>query len=249
MKPLGFYKSILFFAIPSGIAWFGIYFVMQKLHQAGVNDFANFFISFVIPLSLMLIASLVAYRADGYRFNWKTFAERFRLKRMTKTDWLCVLILISVQVGLQLSLQFTAKWLVKIPFFSPPGFLVPVVDPNVDPLSFTSTFLGISLKGQWWVAVVYFIILLFNIFGEEFWWRGYILPRQELAFGKWTWVIHGLMWTLFHSFWKWNLLILLPSCLFFSYILYKRKNTWIGIICHMLFNSIPLILIILGIIG
>jgi len=28
---------------------------------------------------------------------------------------------------------------------------------------------------------------------RELWWRGYILPRQELAFGRWTWIIHGLL--------------------------------------------------------
>ncbi len=28
------------------------------------------------------------------------------------------------------------------------------------------------------------ITLVFNILGEEFWWRGVVLPRQELAFGN-----------------------------------------------------------------
>lgn len=111
------------------------------------------------------------------------------------------------------------------------------------------TFMGFSLKGNWWIAPVYFSALLFNIFGEEFWWRGYIMPRQELVFGKWTWVVHGLLWAFFHIFWKWNLIILLPLCLTHSYIIYKRKNTWIGIITHLTFNSIPLIALIVGIIG
>jgi membrane protease YdiL (CAAX protease family) len=36
--------------------------------------------------------------------------------------------------------------------------------------------------------------------GEELWWRGYVLPRQELAFGRATWVIHGILWSVIHLF-------------------------------------------------
>ena len=44
--------------------------------------------------------------------------------------------------------------------------------------------MGIPLGGAWWVLFYYAtVILLFNIGGEELWWRGYVLPRQELAFG------------------------------------------------------------------
>ncbi|MCX6225208.1 MAG: hypothetical protein NTV01_10765 [Bacteroidia bacterium] len=57
------------------------------------------------------------------------------------------------------------------------------------------------------------------------------------------------LWGLFHIFWKWNLIVLIPSCLVFSYVICKRKNTTIGIISHMAFNSIPLIGLIIGIIG
>lgn len=39
--------------------------------------------------------------------------------------------------------------------------------------------MGVRLKGQWWIAVIYFIGWGLNIFGEEFWFRGYMLPRQE----------------------------------------------------------------------
>jgi membrane protease YdiL (CAAX protease family) len=109
--------------------------------------------------------------------------------------------------------------------------------------------MGYTLKGQWWIFFVYLSALVVNIIGEEFWWRGYIMPRQELALKNWTWVAHGILWALFHFFWKWNLLILLPISLALSYVVNKRKNTWIGIIVHMVFNSIPLIGLLIGIIG
>jgi len=249
IKPLGFWQSLPFFAIPSAMAAFGVYFVMQRLNQNGVDNFVNFYLSMVIPLTLMLLAALAAFKMEGNRLNWKTLSVRLRLKKMTKKDWIYTLGLFIIQVILYAGLSITAKWLIQFDFFAPPEFLIPAVDPRIDQGIFPDTFMGVPLRGQWWIAIIYFIALLFNIFGEEFWWRGYILPRQELVFKKWTWVVHGTLWGLFHIFWKWNLIILIPSCLVFSYVICKRKNTTIGIISHMAFNSIPLIGLIIGIIG
>jgi membrane protease YdiL (CAAX protease family) len=68
--------------------------------------------------------------------------------------------------------------------------------------SVPTEFLGIALRGNWGMALVYLAILVLNIVGEEFWWRGYVLPRQELAHGRWAWLVHGILWTLFHApFW------------------------------------------------
>jgi membrane protease YdiL (CAAX protease family) len=249
IKPMGILSSLLFFGIPSAVYSFSIYYVMQKLHQNGINDFINWYVSMVIPLALMLLAAMIAYKVEGNSFKWSTFLTRFRLKKMTKKDWIYTLVLFIVSVIIYGTLSFTSKWLIQFKLFSPPEFLLPAVDPRLEQNILVDSFMGVPLKGQWWIAIMYFIFLLFNIVGEEFWWRGYVFPRQELAFKKWTWVIHGSLWGLFHIFWKWNLIILLPSSLALSYVIYKRKNTWIGIISHMAFNSGPLIGMIIGIIG
>jgi membrane protease YdiL (CAAX protease family) len=222
---------------------------MQILHENGINDFVNFFVTMVTPLSLMLFAALVAFRIEGNDFKWSTISARFRLRKMTKSDLIYTIGLLIVMIIIYEGLSFTSKWLIQFKLFTPPEFLLPAVDPRLEQNILVETFMGIPLKGQWWIAVVYFIFLLFNIVGEEFWWRGYILPRQELFFNKWTWLIHGTLWGMFHIFWKWNLIILLPSCLALSYAVYKQKNTWIGIIAHMAFNCGPLIGLIVGLIG
>jgi len=62
-------------------------------------------------------------------------------------------------------------------------------------------FMGIPLQGAWWIVIYYAVLILVcNIGGEELWWRGYVLPRQELAFGKTAWVVHGISWSVFHLF-------------------------------------------------
>lgn len=249
IKPMGLGLSVLFFGIPSAVLTYSIYHFMQEFHHEGMNDFLNFYLTMVLPLALMLVAAVVAYKLEGRTLTWHDLSQRFRLTRMTKQDWLYTLGLFLTMALAYGVLGFTAQWLMQFKLFAPPEFLIPAVDPRLKQHLVTDVFMGIPLKGQWWIAIVYFVALLFNIFGEEFWWRGYILPRQELAFGKWTWVIHGVLWTLFHVFWKWNLLSLLPACLALSYVVYKRKNTWIGIITHMALNSIPLVGLVIGIIG
>lgn len=184
IKPMGIIPSLLFFGIPSVICSFSIYYVMQKLHQNGMNDFVNFIVSMTIPLALMLFAAIIAYKVEGNSFHWPTFLKRFRLNKMTKKDWTYTLGLFIVMVIMYGALSFTSKWLIQFKLFSPPAFLLPAVDPRLEQNILMDSFMGIPLKGQWWIAILYLIFLIFNIVGEEFWWRGYILPRQELAFNK-----------------------------------------------------------------
>jgi hypothetical protein len=40
-----------------------------------------------------------------------------------------------------------------------------------------------------------------------------VLPRPELAFGKWPWVLHGVLRAFFHIFRWWDALNLLPITL------------------------------------
>lgn len=114
-------------------------------------------------------------------------------------------------------------------------------------------FMGIVLKDQWWIVVYYLVVLLvLNIGGEELWWRGYLLPKQELAFGKFTWLIHGVLWSAFHLFFQWtlyDLIRMLPTCCALSYVAQHTRNTWPAIIGHTVGNSGILIQIIRGVAG
>jgi len=92
------------------------------------------------------------------------------------------------------------------------------------------------------------VTLFFNIFGEELWWRGYMLPRQELVHGNSTWIIHGFLWTMFHAFKYWELAAILPASLALSFVAYKRKNSWPGIVTHLTINGLgPMSILLLAI--
>lgn len=249
MKPMPFWLSLLCFGIPSATGWIGVYILMPALAKLGFPLFWNFWLCLTAPLAGMLIASLVAFRLEGHPLTWTEIKARFRLKAVCGRDWLGVLaLLVSIPVYLYLR-QTISAWLVSRPGFGIPTYVPSILDPRLSQSSIPTEYLGIPLPGNWWVLLVIFIVLCFNIFGEEFWWRGYILPRQELAHGKWTWVIHGLLWTGFHSFWKWDVLAILPGALLLSYVVSRLKNTTPAIIFHWVNNGLTLVATALGILG
>ena len=105
------------------------------------------------------------------------------------------------------------------------------------------------LQGERCLVGVYFIGWLLNIVGEEFWYRGWMLPRQEVAFGKYAWLINGLMFNFQHTFQPWNMLAMLPGSLFVSYAVQRQRNTWMSIIWHGIVNVSLLMFIIQGVLG
>jgi len=101
-------------------------------------------------------------------------------------------------------------------------------------------FMDIPLRGAWWVLVYYAgVMLVCNIGGEELWWRGYVLPRQELAFGKAAWVVHGICWSAFHLFMQptlWDTVRMSITGVALSFVAQRTRSTWPGIVAHSFGN-------------
>ncbi len=117
-------------------------------------------------------------------------AEGIRGKQATKISIVVALFVACTAFAPQL-----LRPLSSVVFYSMPTDVTDFMN-QIQPAS----FFGIPLAGQWWLPFFFLVAMFFNIFGEELLWRGFILPRQELAHGSWTWIIHGLLWTGFHIF-------------------------------------------------
>lgn len=244
---MALWKAAGLFAVTSAILYFSIYICIKELAAKGLSFLQSYLICFYIPFVLLFAIALVAYKFENRKLSLSDFADRFRLVKMNKADWIWTLGLIVFSLGAYLALGFTGKLLAAMPLFSPPDYFPAEINPNK--VMVPGIFMGTVLEGQWWIIPAYAAGWFFNIFGEELLWRGYILPRQELSYGKYAWIIHGVLWTLWHVFWKWNLLLLIPVTFSISFVVQHKKNTWIGIIAHGLANLIPLIVIVIGVIG
>ncbi len=88
------------------------------------------------------------------------------------------------------------------------------------------------------LIVTFSMFLIFNVFlgpmTEELYFRGYLLPRMK---GKFATLFHSFMFAAYHFFSPW---MIIAITLGFLPILFgvKKKNIYIGIIAHILCNSV-----------
>lgn len=253
LKPLPLSSAILYFGIPALVFVFSVYYLIPYFMGQGYTEFISYGLALMLPLILMLAAALLGLRTEGYAIHWESIKQRFRLRTMNRTDWIWTgtsLIIMLVGAGIfgVLGQVLVINRLIPLPSKIPTALL----DPTVDPANLANVFfnaLGPNVKGNWGLVVFTLLLLFFNIIGEEFWWRGLILPRQELTHGRNTWLIHGTLWAIFHAFKYWSVIGLLPVCLVLSYVAQRRQNTWPGIINHFIINGLSLIPIIGAVLG
>ena len=192
------------------------------------------------PTAWLWAAALSGFMFGG---NWAdalaVAAAWFSLwKEKTRQGWVFAAILIGTLAKRNAGLLQSS--LESIRFFDPSGFHHEFFS-HFGP----KDFMGVPLPGAWWVLIYYaVVILLCNIGGEELWWRGYVLPRQELAFGRAAWVVHGIAWSLFHLFMQptlWDTVRMAVSGVALSFVAQRTKSTWPGIVGHS-FGNLPFFL-------
>lgn len=246
LTPLGWLGSILLFGVPCLVFTLFLFVLMPAVVAGGATQFQGFHAGFMAPLALMLAAAFVAYRLEGRALTWDGVRERFRLERPDRGTWLWTaglvawLVLWMDPLPLNGMLRSAFDW---VHFYEPPvgysSFMGGLTDGKTQVLGLPFT----------WGLLAYYLVAMFvfNILGEELWWRGYILPRQELAFGARAWIVNGTLWALFHFFYHTTLGVLvsyLPTTLAIAYVAQRTRNTWPGIIGHMVSNlALPLLIL------
>lgn len=237
-RPMPIWESLLYFLVITLLMIFCFYVVRPFLQFSGLNEYGAYLVSLSIVGIVMLVWTFTALFLEKNLLSWEIILKRLRLKRITPG-------LLGWSIGLGL-LMFSSTI-----FFSPVitrlinTGIMPLPDqiPNyINPLRQLSILqIKEEMTSQ---GVLYFIpiVLIINIFGEEFFWRGYVFPRQELRNGKITFLIHGLIWGFTHLFQYWLILPILVGSIALSFLVQRTKNTWIGILAHMLNNGLPFII-------
>lgn len=186
-------------------------------------------IGIFLPLIIIAVGILIS---EGYHINGKTFVQRLRFRKVTKTDWLW-------GIGGLLAAGFLSALILKALEVSGGSFDHSPPFMSFEPLT----------PGRYWLLLVWFPYWILNIMGEELLWRGVMLPRQEVAFGRKAWIVHGLGWWIFHFAFGWHLMLtLLPLIFIQSYIVQRTKNTWVGVIMHGGLNGPSFLAISFGLI-
>jgi uncharacterized protein len=133
-------------------------------------------------------------------------------------------------------------------------------DPGPDPLAFGepagysfdaifgSQEILARLQGAWWFLVLFVFQAAFNtILGEEFLFRGVLLPRMKGVFGRWSWVANGVLFGLYHVHQPWGIPNGIHTGLLYSFPAYRYRSTWMSIILHSA-QSVYFAFLVLGVV-
>jgi membrane protease YdiL (CAAX protease family) len=232
IKKLGFTGSFAIY-IPAAILMFCLttYLIPYLSIATGQETILFWFLVAGLGIFMpLIITGLLILKSEGIRISKNAWTERLRFRKVRKRDLLWSIAGL-VLVGLFSGVIMKGLELLIGEFDHSPPFM------SFEPLT----------GGRYWLLAVWFPYWILNILGEEFLWRGVMLPRQEVAFGKHAWLIHGFGWGLFHIAFGWQLLItLIPLIFIQSYIVQRTKNSWTGVIMHGGLNGPGFIAICFG---
>ena len=135
-----------------------------------------------------VLSMIIVYREEG-DLRWATIRRRLWLTkpRDPKTGkprgqlwlWLIPIVFLLAASESVASPALNGVWLKVFPFLAePPQFAMgPVLE---------SPDVHAQLLGAWWFLALFLVMAVFNTFlGEEFLFRGVLLPKMEGVFGKW----------------------------------------------------------------
>jgi membrane protease YdiL (CAAX protease family) len=240
-------------AIPMGIlSWI----VFPALSPDTGSDPLGFGVTRIVLLTIGLIwlfvLSMIIVRQEEGDLRWATIKRRLWLNapRDPKTGetrrrlWLWVIPFLIAIVVFELALKsyVDGLWVSIFPFIAePPGYSMDSV--------FGSREILDRLAGAWWFLGLYVVNAVFNtILGEEFLFRGVLLPKMKGVFGRWSWVANGLLHGFYHIHQPWGIAASVVSCVFlYAFPSWRFRSIWMGIIVHSA-QSVFFSFLILGVI-
>lgn len=245
MKSMNLRQSILFFGIPGLWIYINYTLLLPRLLNSGFPMLYGALLLMAIP-----ILGLIAFIAIDYLTSPMVLTDFLFIKKLSKKELIISLVLFfGVQLG-ELLLQSSRTFLTQIPGFSAPSYYPDIFLPNYEIKIPVQYFLDMKLEGNFMIILIWAVWLIINIGGEEILWRGYALKRMERHFGKWAWLVNGLLWNIaVHFFIRWSFIALLPVSLIVPYICQKTRSLWPGVIIHGLGNLLVYVIIIPGVLS
>ena len=114
------------------------------------------------------------------------------------------------------------------------GIFPLLAEPNgYDISSMFTPDLRAQMVGAWgWLALIFVYSLFKTIIGEEFLFRGVLLPKMEGVFGKWDWVANGILFSFYHLHQPWEILATIPADLVLAFSGKHFRSNWFPIVIH-----------------
>jgi uncharacterized protein len=204
-----------------------------------------------LGLVWLFVLSMIIVRREEGDLRWATVKRRLRLNtprepttgapRVRLWLWVVPFLVAVAVVELVLGSPMENAWVSVFPFLAgPQGY-------SFDAIFQSQEILG-RLDGAWWFFALFVVSAVFNtILGEEFLFRGVLLPRMEGAFGRWSWVANGALFGLYHIHQPWGIPNAVLTGLLYTFPTYRYRSTWMAIVLHSA-QSVFFAFLVLGVV-
>jgi membrane protease YdiL (CAAX protease family) len=239
-------------ALPLGIlGWIVAPALSPDIESNPVGAAVTRFAALTVGLIWLFILSLIiVYREEG-DLRWTTVRRRLRLNtprdphtgepRRKLWLWAIPLVILIALWGFKLGPGLNTLWITLFPFLAEPSSFALGT-------ALASPAVKAHFVGAWGVLVVFANNAVFNILGEEFLFRGVLLPKMNAVFGRWDWLANGVLFGLYHLHQPWGILGSMGTGAFFYALPAKRfRSTWMSMIAHSA-QSVYFLFLILGLV-
>src|SRR5215204_5357785 len=204
-----------------------------------------------LGLIWLFVLSMIIVRREEGDLRWRTVKRRLRLNkpRDSRTGrprarlwlWLIPFLVAVAVVELVLNTPLENAWVSVFPFFTEPkGYSFDAFFQSQEVLR--------RLQGARWFFALFVIQAIFNtILGEEFLFRGVLLPKMEGVFGRFSWVANGVLFGLYHLHQPWGIPNSILTGLLYTFPAYRYRSTWMSIVLHSA-QSVHVGFLVLGVV-
>ncbi|KAA3638085.1 MAG: CPBP family intramembrane metalloprotease [Bacteroidetes bacterium] len=236
LKQLNVVQLLLAFFLPSAFAFFGFRFVLPKMISLG---YPKVLMWGVIASSMLLIFTIIGFfliKKEAKALDI-SIGERLLIKKISIKQWLICLGIMIVGIILSVVASPTVDFFKALPGLSIPDYMPFWLNPSIDPMNTDMDLLSPNypLKGNYVLLIIMSIALLLNILAEEIYFRSWLLPKMQ-NLGKWSWVVNGLLFALYHTFQLWLFPMLIILSLATALTVYLSKSILPAFVTHIVAN-------------
>ena len=248
------WQILFMFSWPA--AWFSflIYIVgRQFIPEGGVVPTWGLMAVTILGTGAELAVGLALLKREGYSTTVAALRSRIRWHWPQGWQaWSIALVVLVAGMALSTMMGGANRELASVPGFVPPDWWPAASNPTIQISSAGEAFPDMTLQGNFLFVLLHFVVgLVFNIFGEELYYRGFLMPKMRGVFGSWDWVANGVLFTLKHVYQRWLFPGILIGGLGFAFAFGMLGSLPLAMLFHwignFLFQTIFLVMAALGV--
>jgi membrane protease YdiL (CAAX protease family) len=224
-------KTIVMHLAPGAIFTLAYALLAQPLQRLGFNNLLTFnllALLLLVPLELGILFVVGKHKSGRFTLQGVVLnRQHLPLGQLLGLALVTLVYMLVCFTQLQPRLD---PWLQKTLFGWVPEWFMLMHGLDQAPRSLAILTILVSMVCTSWIAP----------FVEEYYFRGYLLPRLA-RFGSLAPVINAVLFNLYHFFTPWQALTRIIALVPMAWLVQRKHNLYISVIAHILLNTLSLL--------